>query len=118
MKYDFVLSGRVTGNAGYREQFAKVAAFLRGRDAVARVFNPAELPEGRSEAWYMARCLRAVFRSKSVLRHEGPICDDCGIMCELMALPPSGGDGMANPKGLVSPLGGDNQHPVVGGQND
>ena len=29
-------------------------------------------------------------------RHEGPICDDCGIMCELMALPPSGGDGMAN----------------------
>jgi hypothetical protein len=31
-------------------------------------------------------------------RHEGPICDDCGIMCELMALPPSGRDGMANKK--------------------
>lgn len=29
-------------------------------------------------------------------RDEGLICDDCGIMCELMALPPSGGDSMAN----------------------
>jgi hypothetical protein len=71
VKYDVVLSGRITGNAGYREQFAKVAAFLRGRDAVARVFNPAELPEGKPEEWYMARCLRAVFRSKSVLMLPG-----------------------------------------------
>jgi hypothetical protein len=29
-------------------------------------------------------------------RHEAPICDECGIFCELMALPPSGGDDMAN----------------------
>jgi hypothetical protein len=29
-------------------------------------------------------------------RRDGPICDDCGILCELMALPPSGGDGIVN----------------------
>jgi hypothetical protein len=46
-------------------------------------------------------------------RDQGIICNDCGIMCELMALPPSGGDGMANAEAhgrrsrTVQPLVGD-----------
>ena len=47
-------------------------------------------------------------------RHEGPICDDCGIMCELMALPASGGDGMANAPLERSERSGDTLRGVVG----
>jgi hypothetical protein len=47
-------------------------------------------------------------------RHEGPICDDCGIMCELMALPPSGGDGMANAEGESRAASARTLHPLVG----
>jgi len=47
-------------------------------------------------------------------RHEGPICDDCGIMCELMALPPSGGDGMANAPRQTAERSGASLDAVVG----
>jgi 3'-phosphoadenosine 5'-phosphosulfate sulfotransferase (PAPS reductase)/FAD synthetase len=81
--------GCVNGGMGYwnkvRVDFPKVFA---ARAAMERALN---FPCIASDVW-----LDELDPERG--RHEGPICDDCGIMCELMALPPSGGDGMANEK--------------------
>ena len=65
--------------------------------------TPEEFAErAKDERACGASCINGVFLDEldpERGRHEGPICDDCGILCELMALPPSGGDGMANNSG-------------------
>jgi hypothetical protein len=40
-----------------------------------------------------ASCIKGVFLDElppDAGRHEGPICDDCGIMCELQAMDAAG----------------------------
>jgi hypothetical protein len=67
MKYDFFLSGPITGVEDFRERFADAEAAVMDRFPGARVWNPARLEAGKSYRWYMIRCLVALFRSEQVL---------------------------------------------------
>ena len=44
---------------------------LRFHGPKLRVWNPARLPGGRSNRWYMAQCLIALWRSRSVFTLHG-----------------------------------------------
>lgn len=53
-----VLSGPITGVSDYKERFAYVASVMRKHFEEA--FSPAELEDGHTEAWYMARCAEQI----------------------------------------------------------
>ena len=46
-----------------------LCAFSGGKDS--QVWNPARLPGGRSNRWYMARCLIALWQSRRVVALRG-----------------------------------------------
>lgn len=71
MKYDFFLSGAITGTEDYRERFARAELALARKNKGARIWNPARMEEGRSYRWYMVRCLIALFRSRTVVMLPG-----------------------------------------------
>lgn len=52
------IAGRITGDAGYREKFARVQAKLEGEGYV--VLSPAVLPHGMSNADYMRICFAMI----------------------------------------------------------
>ena len=53
-----VISGLITGDPRYREKFRVAAVALR--ELGCDVFNPAELPDGKSYNWYMQRCYEEI----------------------------------------------------------
>ena len=66
--FDIILSGPITGTKDYRARFAVAYVHARewfrnkyGREA--NVWNPAMLPEGRTNEWYMKLCHKAIFDS-------------------------------------------------------
>lgn len=66
--FDIILSGPITGTTDYRKRFS--VAYVRARDwfrrkhgREANVWNPAMLPSGRSNEWYMKLCHQAIFDS-------------------------------------------------------
>ena len=68
--FDIILSGPITGTTDFRQRFA--VAYVRVRDwfrreygREANVWNPAILPPGRTNEWYMKRCHKAIFDSPS-----------------------------------------------------
>ena len=66
--YDVILSGPITGVPDYVVRFALAYANVRQRvfhatGALPEVWNPATLPAGRTQAWYMRRCVDAIFAS-------------------------------------------------------
>jgi hypothetical protein len=58
--YDVILSGRITGDDGYRLRFAQAYVAARARRPGARVWNPAVLPPDREYAWYIRTCLNVI----------------------------------------------------------
>lgn len=66
--FDFVLSGPIGGTEDAGARFALAYAEIRQEHFKAtgklpNVWNPAMLPEGRTNEWYMRRCLDAIFDS-------------------------------------------------------
>lgn len=66
--YDVILSGPVSGVPDYVQRFAVAYVSVRQKDycgsgTLPKVFNPATLPDGRSNEWYMRQCLAAIFDS-------------------------------------------------------
>lgn len=66
--YDIILSGPITGVPDYKQRFAIAYCLARedhrkAHGKEASVFNPAALPDGRTEEWYMQRCHEAIFAS-------------------------------------------------------
>lgn len=66
--FDFILSGPITGTTDFVQRFDM--AYCRVRQSVfsktgnlPNVWNPAILPAGRSNEWYMRRCHEAIFDS-------------------------------------------------------
>ena len=56
----------------YRERFDRMERdVLRFHGSKLRVWNPARLPGGRSNRWYMARCLIALWQSRRVVALRG-----------------------------------------------
>ena len=71
-RYDVFLAGPIAGVEDYRERFDRMERdVLRFHGSKLRVWNPARLPGGRSNRWYMARCLIALWRSRRVLALPG-----------------------------------------------
>lgn len=63
--YDIILCGPINGIPDYRERFAIALVNVRRkqiREGTKRqkIWNPAILPEGRSEEWYIWECLKAI----------------------------------------------------------
>lgn len=58
--YDVILSGRITGNASYKSDFALAVVRVKQVMPGAKVWNPAALDEGRDYKWYMRACVRAI----------------------------------------------------------
>lgn len=52
------LAGKITGNPEYREQFAAAKAELEAKGYI--VLNPAELPDGMSQAAYIRICFAMI----------------------------------------------------------
>lgn len=71
MKYDYFLTGPITGVADYRERFAAAVSRVQAHRPGACVWNPATLPAGKSYAWYMKRCCDALFVSRAVVCLDG-----------------------------------------------
>lgn len=65
MKTKVYITGRITGNADYRAEFAQAAVFYRGRGCV--VLNPAELPEGLAYADYARICMAMIDSADEVV---------------------------------------------------
>lgn len=66
--YDVILSGPITGVPDYALRFAKAYANKRqeiyhATGVLPSVWNPAALPAGRTNEWYMRRCVDAIFAS-------------------------------------------------------
>lgn len=66
--YDIIISGPITGVPDYIERFAIAYANVRqsafrATGKLPSVWNPAELPPGRSNEWYMRQCVDAIFDS-------------------------------------------------------
>ena len=66
--YDVILSGPITGVPDYVVRFA--LAYVQTRQRVfhatgmlPEVWNPATLPAGRTQSWYMRQCVDAIFAS-------------------------------------------------------
>lgn len=70
--YDIILSGPIAGIPDYVQRFAIAYVIEREqfRKAIGReanVFNPAALPDGRDNEWYMRRCVAAIFDSPNAV---------------------------------------------------
>lgn len=70
--YDIILSGPITGIEDYVQRFAiayvlEREAFRKATGREANVFNPAALPDGYSNEWYMKRCVAAIFDSQDAV---------------------------------------------------
>lgn len=66
--FDIILSGPITGTTDYVERFAVayVDSVNFGKHTLGRkpsVWNPAMLPKGHSNEWYMRKCHDAIFDS-------------------------------------------------------
>jgi hypothetical protein len=59
-QYGVILSGRISGDAGYRTAFALAEYHGRCRWPGRKVWNPALLPQGREYRWYLRQCLDVV----------------------------------------------------------
>ena len=71
-RYDVFLAGPITNVEDYRERFDRMERdVLRFHGSKLRVWNPARLPAGRSNRWYMARCLIALWQSRRVVALRG-----------------------------------------------
>lgn len=71
-RYDVFLAGPIAGVKDYRARFERTEReVLRICGADTRVWNPARLPAGRSNRWYMARCLIALWQSRRVVALRG-----------------------------------------------
>jgi len=70
------LAGRITGVADYKERFAEAELLMRGWAPEGVVMNPAKLPAGKSEQWYMERCTKMVFMADVVVMLRGWDEDD------------------------------------------
>ena len=57
------LAGKISGDDGYREKFARVAQKFAGQ----QILNPAELPEGMEKADYLRICLAMIDCADMVL---------------------------------------------------
>lgn len=57
------LAGKISGDDGYQEKFARAAQKFAGHE----VLNPAELPEGMEKADYMRICLAMIDCADMVL---------------------------------------------------
>lgn len=71
MKYDFFLSGPITGVPEFAAPFARAELALTRKFPGARIWNPVRLAAGKSYRWYMIRCLIALFRSRTVVLLPG-----------------------------------------------
>ena len=63
MKY--YIAGKINGDEKYREKFKEYADRLQAKGAV--VLNPAELPEGMSQADYMRLCIPMLYAADTVV---------------------------------------------------
>ncbi len=63
------LSGRITGNPRYHEQFETAEELLSKQGEI--VLNPAALPEGLSREKYMPICLAMLEAADAVLLLQG-----------------------------------------------
>ena len=71
-RYDVFLAGPIAGVEDYRARFMRMEyEALVSRGVNLRVWNPARLPGGRSNRWYMARCLIALWQSRRVVALRG-----------------------------------------------
>ena len=70
-RYDAALSGPISADPGYRDKFNALESRIRAANPGWRVFNPARLPPGRPFAWYMARCCRAICRTRRLYTLPG-----------------------------------------------
>ena len=61
----YYLSGKIAGDAGYREKFAGYEA--RYARLGLRVVNPARQKDGRPWAWYMRRDIRTLTRCGGII---------------------------------------------------
>lgn len=66
--YDVILCGPISGTTDAKERFAMVKCDIRNRvfkatGKLLNIWNPAELDEGRTQEWYMRRCVTAIFDS-------------------------------------------------------
>ena len=59
-RYDVILSGAISGDAGYRAVFAMATNRARHRWPGRRIWNPALLPQGREYRWYLRECLEVI----------------------------------------------------------
>lgn len=64
MKTKVYIAGRISGNAGYKEEFAAAAAFYEERGFV--VLNPAVLPGGMEAADYARICAAMIDSADAV----------------------------------------------------
>lgn len=56
------IAGRITGDPGYPQKFARASVALRRHWPEAVILNPAALPAGMAPADYMAICLPMLLR--------------------------------------------------------
>ena len=66
--FDIFMAGPITGVHDYKQRFAIAYTQLRNEffvknGRVGSVWNPAMMPDGRSNEWYMRRCVDAMFES-------------------------------------------------------
>ena len=86
--YDVILSGPITGVPDYAVRFALAYSNIRQRvfhatGVLPAVWNPATLPAGRTQAWYMRRCVDAIFASPGATVFLLPgWCDSKGASAE------------------------------------
>lgn len=63
--YDIILCGPIKGIADYKERFAVALVSVRRKQIQAgtkrqKIWNPAILPDGRTEEWCIWECLKAI----------------------------------------------------------
>jgi len=66
--YDIILSGPITDTTDHKERFhaahvAAIEGWKKNYGYTPNVWNPALLPDGRKNEWYMRRCHDAIFDS-------------------------------------------------------
>jgi len=76
------LAGPITGIPDCRERFAAAERILRAAagDRHLIIYNPAKLPAGHTNAWYMQRCTRMLCRADALCTLPGwQISNGAGI---------------------------------------
>lgn len=100
--FDYILSGPISGTTDAKARFAAAYAKIRNEAYVAtgklpNVWNPAMLPDGYSNEWYMRRCHDAIFDSPGCVivlmegnenskgsRSEKALCDSIGRSSKIL----------------------------------